>query len=42
MDTQVPAPVSETRPAGAADAAAQAAAFAALAGGPIRRRGANR
>lgn len=45
MDTQMSGPMSETRPAGAtpaADAAAQAAAFAALAGGPVRRRGANR
>ena len=45
MDTQNPAPMSETKTGGAApavDAAAQAAAFAALAGGPIRRRGANR
>ena len=47
MDAQEPAAghmsdakANVTKPA--VDAAAQAAAFAALAGGPVRRRGANR
>ncbi|KAL3158286.1 DNA mismatch repair protein [Trebouxia sp. C0009 RCD-2024] len=45
MDTQHPTPGFDTGAAGdpsPISAAAQAAAFAALAGGPIRRRGANR